>query len=1104
MKKELMTSIILSLTMTLNSMAQNDAISGLLHRILPNNGDATKFEYRIDAEPANSGDYFRLSCDGEKVSVSGNSTLSLAVGINWYLQHKAGVDISWNNPKGTLPATLPVMDEESHTSKVDYRYYLNFCTHSYTMSFWGWERWQQEIDWMALHGINLPLIIQGMECVWREVLMNGYGYSSLDQVNEFVTGGAYYGWFFMNNMTGWGGPQPESWYTQQKELARQIFRRLRDFGMTPVIPGYVGMVPKNFLTYATQAQGWSSSDIVSSGNWNRFERPYFVNNTTRLKEFAAKYYQAIENVFGDELSTHYFAIDPFHEGAVPSGVTPKTSIVAMWEALKAYDSDAIWVAQHWQENPSTALTTSIPLGRLLILDLHGDSNGETSLGGNATDANGKKHEWVWGMTSNFGGNVGLFGRLNRVMESFYQACELQQQNNLAGIGALPEGIENNPMLYDMLFLLPWTADKPYTQETWIKDYVTIRYGVTPEDGETYDKLVSVWTRLAKGVYNCSSTQQQGTTESVFMMRPNTTPKTVSTWAASSWYWSIEDLRTAAYEMLSVAEELKENENYQYDLVDIMRQALADYGKQTLDQLSLATTDNERKQIQNRFLDMILAQDTLLGTRQEFRLGTWTELARQLGTTDAEKALYEKNARMLITTWGDKAQCDNGGLHDYANREWNGLLSSYYYPRWAAFFSQGMQQLSWFDDYEWPFATGAEGKSNTNYLPEGAPYGYGTFTQQPVGNPVETAKAVYERFFRDFDPTGWDHSDFNEYISKDKAYQMIFTRGNAVVGNFGAVADKDGNVSSTQASRNVTTAIAADNKLEKGFCSTLWRFDPENAKTYFINVQTDFYVGNVDNGQLVTTARREWGRPYTVEGDGTNRWVAKDEQTSGNNYLNSFYGDTNPSARNIGYWKNAFNDAGNIFILKEVTALPLSIKKGWAVFSFPVNVTVPEDVEVYALTKVENNTAYLRQLPKGTVLPARQGFMAKAEAAGDYAFPLTTAEADGIDNLLLGVCVKRTGMTSGSYYQLNIATDGTAKLKLATSTVIEQNTAVLPKANVTGAANELALQLVTNDVAVTKQKNPTSKQVYYDLSGRRIGKTQKGIVITNKGNKKIFK
>jgi len=32
---------------------------------------------------------------------------------------------------------------------------------SYSMTFWDWERWEAEIDWMALQGINLPLAFSG-------------------------------------------------------------------------------------------------------------------------------------------------------------------------------------------------------------------------------------------------------------------------------------------------------------------------------------------------------------------------------------------------------------------------------------------------------------------------------------------------------------------------------------------------------------------------------------------------------------------------------------------------------------------------------------------------------------------------------------------------------------------------------------------------------------------------------------------------------------------------------------------------------------------------------------------------------------------------------
>ena len=166
-------SLLLLLT-ALTATLRADTISDLLGRILPENADAAKFNCTTTG---NSGQQFTIACDGKQVTVSGSDNVCVAAGINWYLQHYAGIDISWNAPTATLPKHLPVCEQETHESSVDWRYYLNFCTYSYSMAFWNWERWQQELDWMALHGINMPLAITGMECVWREVLMNTYGYT---------------------------------------------------------------------------------------------------------------------------------------------------------------------------------------------------------------------------------------------------------------------------------------------------------------------------------------------------------------------------------------------------------------------------------------------------------------------------------------------------------------------------------------------------------------------------------------------------------------------------------------------------------------------------------------------------------------------------------------------------------------------------------------------------------------------------------------------------------------------------------------------------------------------------------------------------------------
>ena len=67
-----------------------------------------------------------------------------------------------------LPSPLPTVAAPVHMrSPVLYRYYMNVCTASYSMAWWDWDRWQFEIDWMAMNGINLPLSFTGQARAMR-------------------------------------------------------------------------------------------------------------------------------------------------------------------------------------------------------------------------------------------------------------------------------------------------------------------------------------------------------------------------------------------------------------------------------------------------------------------------------------------------------------------------------------------------------------------------------------------------------------------------------------------------------------------------------------------------------------------------------------------------------------------------------------------------------------------------------------------------------------------------------------------------------------------------------------------------------------------------
>ena len=54
------------------------------------------------------------------------------------------------------------------------------------MVWWEWERWEWEIDWMAMNGINMPLAFTGQEWIWRDVYLK-MGVTE-EQLQEYFSG----------------------------------------------------------------------------------------------------------------------------------------------------------------------------------------------------------------------------------------------------------------------------------------------------------------------------------------------------------------------------------------------------------------------------------------------------------------------------------------------------------------------------------------------------------------------------------------------------------------------------------------------------------------------------------------------------------------------------------------------------------------------------------------------------------------------------------------------------------------------------------------------------------------------------------------------------
>ncbi len=614
--------------------------------------------------------YVATAPDGKSVEIGGNNTVSMAVGLNRYLRDVARIHISWNNLTQSLPEELPLpADTLTGGTDMKDRYYLNYCTLSYSMPFWDFARWEKEMDWMALHGVNMCLAGIGMEPVWRSVLSQ-IGYDD-DEIAAFIPGPGYRAWWLMNNLEGWGGPVTEQWYEDSRILQRRVVDRMRELEIEPVFPGYAGMIPHD-------AGSKLGIDVADPGLWCGFTRPAFLMpGDETFDRVADLYYQALDSLYG---KSRYYSMDPFHEGGDVSKVDLGAAGKAIFDAMRRTNPGASWVVQAWHVNPRPEILRSVGPGGMKVLDLYADKLPQW---GDSSSPRCRKegflgHDWLYCMLLNFGGNVGMHGRMAYMIDEFAKARS-EAPSPLTGVGVTAEGIENNPVMYELLFDLPWGGVTD--RDSWLKSYLTARYGRTPTEEET-----AAWHILATTVYDAPLDYKgEGTPESVLCARPAKNLRSVSTWGCSDIFYTPEQINEAARLLTSSASDGR-NSGLEYDIIDAWRQSNATVAHELLHNIDRAFESGDTvaaRKLSGRFMALIDNQDSLLSIIPDTQLSTWLDMAAQCGTDPVQRLRNVENAARLITVRGDSVAANRGGLHDYSHREWGGLLRSLYRARWEA-------------------------------------------------------------------------------------------------------------------------------------------------------------------------------------------------------------------------------------------------------------------------------------------------------------------------------------------------------------------------------------------------------------------------------------
>ncbi|RMY85789.1 hypothetical protein D0864_07220 [Hortaea werneckii] len=651
-------------------------VQGILQRRLPNHVDdftfslvnttTSKSNHTFLSKPQ---DHYTISTGPNpgQIHISGTSPIALAAGLRWYLTTYCHVDLWWSLGSSQLhlvPAHLPPLNStHSGSSIVPWRYHFNTVTFSYTTPWWGWEDWARESDWLALRGVNLPLAWVGYEKLLLEVLVEA-GLEREEVVEGFLTGPGFQAWNRFGNVRGsWGGmgELPADWIEAQFELQKMIVARMVELGMTPALPAFTGFVPRGIRDV------YPDASVVNGSRWNGFPERY--TNVTFLEPFDPLFARLQESFLAKQKAA-FGDNDPYSGDLEYLRNITSTTIAS----LKAADPQAIWLLQGWLFYSSADFWTNDRIAAylggvadadMLILDLFNESQPQWQ---RTCSYYGKP--WIWCQLHDYGGNMGLYGRVENVTANSIAALG-NQSSTMVGMGLTMEGQEGNEIMYDLLLDQAWSRS-PLDSARYFSDWVSVRYHGPPSC--LPQGLYEAWDIMRGTVYNNTELDvANAVTKSIFVLSPNATGLLNRTGHhATTIQYEPEVLVEARKQFYAAADELPglwENDAYRFDLTDIVNldtvltaSGIAHFSLSAWIASARAWADPTS----------LLSPTTPTSTNASSPAINTTTLTNRAN-------FYEYNARNQITLWGP-----GGEISDYAAKQWGGLIGSYYLPRWEMF------------------------------------------------------------------------------------------------------------------------------------------------------------------------------------------------------------------------------------------------------------------------------------------------------------------------------------------------------------------------------------------------------------------------------------
>lgn len=593
------------------------------------------------AESENGQNFYRYEAKDGRVCLQADCAVSMAVGYFAFLRDCCGGEFTADHTLFTRGFTLP-KEPKSVVIAAKYRTCMEDTFFSCGACWWDWERWEKEIDYMAMNGVNLPLCAVGSEAVWFRTMVDA-GMSEALALTE-ISGPSYWGWQLSNCFDGCVPQIRKETVEARIVLGRRIFEREKELGMTPILHAFSGYVTRLYIKSKLRAR------LIKTDAWCKFGEQYQVS--TRDPSFmriASAYLKNQSLLIGD---SDFYMADPFYAHApAKKGDAYLAGLgTAILHAMTAHNENAVWVMHTSSAKP--AMLKSLDAERLLVL---------------CDDPQDVPDGVPYILTTRYNGCgvTALHGDMTTL-----SARKAAQNGDLCrGVGACTDGSGSNECFSRFAFS---ALSEPQEPANWMTRYFANRWN-------TADDLTQIVNGLLATCYRADQPKRES--GSVICARPSLAPNHTAVGdAGCDVGYDNQTLFDAVKQMLTVRAQGYE---YELDVCDCLRQALSNRAGE-LCQAALSGFKNKNvEQFEtntNAFLQMIEDLDRLLMTKKEFALPYHLEQARNFGSTDDEKQNFEINQLAQITLFGPVRDND---LYDCCWKEWGGLLKTFYLMRWRA-------------------------------------------------------------------------------------------------------------------------------------------------------------------------------------------------------------------------------------------------------------------------------------------------------------------------------------------------------------------------------------------------------------------------------------